>query len=331
MRAREVPPCKCDSAHLVLVGTSLLRNVAAAISRCASGDSSECGKLGLSPHDAKNLLGINPIADCLNSVTGRGGSPGSCVDVTAYKGFVDAVQSYLNYDYKRASAELNAMQNVIDAECKCVATIILYSTDTPEGYLSADLLKSYLSSRCSSATIRVKRIPNLGTDVSVLWEGLSNLAAEVRRDSKKLRDEGLLIALNLTGGFKPEGGFTLLYGYYGGIDVVYYIHEFFKNPVAIPALTLEDVSTLVINCEALKTVDGRRVLTCSHSPCKGNNTCKLIFGKLCRSAHLINQIMGGLSPFKDVACNCEGVCEKECYIEVDSKLVDVITKLAGEA
>ena len=191
----------CSAAHLILAGTSILRNFA-------------------------SKRGVEELKKCA-----AGGKGGSCRDVILrYK---SEIVDYATSEPREASAELNAMGEALENGCRCIHKVIIYSSDTEAGLESSSILKEALERLCPSLSgrVEVKRVNRLGQP-DAMWGGLKNLHSMMVNDIKSLLKEGYAVAVNLTGGFKPESGYAL-YASMNRAHVAYYVHESFRKPVYI--------------------------------------------------------------------------------------------------
>jgi len=125
------------SAHLVTIGTSVLRNAMFRIGRdaCSSQLSedevkscAECLKLCADPRS----IDEDRCSQCLTK--------GSRCWKT--------VECMLSSDPAGMSAELNAMKWVLESNCEGVKKIILYHSDTVPGSKAAQLIATYLETAC---------------------------------------------------------------------------------------------------------------------------------------------------------------------------------------
>ncbi len=231
---------ECRAAHLVLVGTSILRNTAAMISRCASGDQGACQTLGISCDEASR---VKERAEACSRARPGSREDKECRDLyargeTAWK----AATSYLALYPQEASAEANAMTRVIEGGCRGVGTVKLYASDSDAGRVAAEILEDYLRQRCPQTRVAREDVPSLGRE---MWEGLANLASLVLNDIKSLASEGYSVALNLTGGFKPEAAYALLAAW-GRAHIAYYKHEAFRDEevVVLPIIDCREAEVL---------------------------------------------------------------------------------------
>ncbi len=243
--------------HIVLVGTSATRNTVTLLKNCASGDTGACDLIGLDMLKAQDAL--RKLYHASRDYC-RQPPPGSKEDKSCGQLFKSdplvkgALDSFIRNNPYAASAELNSMQGALESGCDCIGGILLLYTDTELGEASALALKRYLSGRCG-VKVDAKRVPHLGTRFA---PGLENLKAEIVRVAG---EHGGPVALNLTGGFKPEGAAAALIGYQmSNIHLAYYRHEAFKETVVIP-LTTAKTAGGVLSC-----VKSKR-LSCASQVC----------------------------------------------------------------
>jgi len=245
--------------HLVLVGTSLLRNTVGLLERCAAGDTRSCAALRLDMLKAQDALRLLYESD-------RGGCrqppPGSAEDRRCGRLFREdplvrgALEGFLEAAPYAASAELNAMQGALEGGCECVGGVSLLYSDTEVGEAAALALKGYLSRVCG-VRVDAVRIPYLGVRFAA---GLEKLKEAILQAARRY---GGPVALNLTGGFKPEGAAAAVIGYAApNIYLAYYRHEAFRETVVIP-LTPASVAASILGC-----LRGGR-LSCSSEECVG--------------------------------------------------------------
>ncbi len=243
------------SMHIVLVGTSSLRN----LGRALLGASGEEWAVSVRQHlgarySLEELRGAFRV--CSNP------RPGSHEDVecgrlvsgssTAARAACDA----LLLEPYSLSAELNAMRPWIEAfergDEDALGRVVLLATDTGAGQAAARVIKCYFSSlRGGRVDVEVRVVPGLGRP-EPLYKGLVKLLYEVRRLARSA-PEGDCVLLNLTGGFKPEGAYALIGGY-ADAHAAYYIHETFRHTVVIPLPRLK--SLLESRSTAAKRVEG---------------------------------------------------------------------------
>ena len=204
-------------AHIIIVGTSSLRN-AANMSRLSS------------------LFSMDEAAR-MEDMLKRCNVHGQCDDLNT---IIDVVLRLVNSDPWSMSAELNAMKPWMEAYLsgtrRAVSRAILLGTDTIQGRISASVLEKHLS----GVGVEVERVqvPNLGVPGRFV-EGLRAFLTSSRAKADEASRDGYCPLINLTGGFKPETavGFAASIGY---IPLAYYIHETFKNTLYIPLYPLAD-------------------------------------------------------------------------------------------
>ncbi len=205
--------------HILLVGTSILRNSAKENLLLAEGYTRE---------EAARI--IDALRRC--TVEGKCNSDRDKL--------VHAAVRLVRADPFRMSAELNGMRPWLEAYYaggrEAVAGASLLLTDTEPGVLVGDILEAYLSWH----EIPVKKIlvPRLGVP-GFFAEGLRNLLKAIQQEAKEAGGEGYCPVINLTGGFKPESAIALVASI-GYIPLAYYIHENFKDVVYIPLYPLAD-------------------------------------------------------------------------------------------
>jgi len=201
------------SCHLVLVGTSLLRNALAAVRSGRVSAPPGCGEV------------LAACADPARLDRGRCGR-----EIDRCLGFVGRL---VEEDPYRMSAELNAMDWVLESGCGDVARLVLLASDTPEGLAAARVLEGYLSSRGCPARVRVVR--GLGSSEG-FWPGLLELVKVIAEEARAAYADGYFVYLNATGGFKPESGMALLAASAAAPVAAYYKHEAMRETVMLPLL-----------------------------------------------------------------------------------------------
>ncbi|MEB3860975.1 MAG: putative CRISPR-associated protein [Desulfurococcales archaeon] len=226
--------------HIVVSGTSILRNAA----RQASGDIAKIlGDCGV----ARPLSDVD--AECM-----RHAVQGSEV----YREALDR----LRLDPCRVSAEVNAMApwlglcgKGLDGPSRIDRVVILH-TDTGAGMLAAKVLAHYLREVVGSAVAGARRVDGFGIPGSMA-RGLVQLAKAIKEEAA----HGDVTLLNVTGGFKPESGYAILAGIaHYKIAAAYYIHEAFRDTVVIPLLPASIVEDLPRASSDMIPVRGRREL-----------------------------------------------------------------------
>ena len=213
------------SVHLVLVGTSLLRNAYRVLSR---GEPGGCE----APSGCLELLQVcggdpraRDEAECCRRLSG--GEARDCVA---------AVACLLDRDPYGMSAELNAMDWVLRRGCEGVDRVVLYASDTPEGRLAAEMLAAWLRPACRGAEVEAKTVRGLGRQP--FWGGLVELAVTLARDAREAYLGDKLVYINATGGFKPESAAALLAAQAVAPVHPYYKHEAMRETVVLPYIPL---------------------------------------------------------------------------------------------
>ncbi len=199
--------------HLVLVGTSVLRN----LPRAAGGGGDPC---------------IDAVARCGNP---RQPDRSSCTRILDNRECFNKLYEILKDSPYDMSAELNAMKWIVNGGCRDVAEIILYPTDTPEALLAARLLEAWLRENCPAASVSTRR---LGSPTQEFWPMILDVVKKVADDAAKAYREGRMVYLNATGGFKPEAAAALLAAAAAAPVTPYYIHEAMREPVMLPYIPL---------------------------------------------------------------------------------------------
>ncbi|ABM80618.1 putative CRISPR-associated protein [Hyperthermus butylicus] len=208
-------------AHLVIVGTSVLRN---ALQRAQRG-----------AHDGCSWPGdrcLELLASCADP---RRLDRGKCAELRRDSRCWSYVECLVKSDPYGMSAELNAMEWVLGSGCAGVGRIVLYASDTLEGRYAAEILRGFLTGKCRGAEVSERMVSGLGTD---FWRGLINIVEAITSDVKELAREGYTVYLNATGGFKPEAGIALLAASLAGPIAAYYKHESMREAVMLPLIPL---------------------------------------------------------------------------------------------
>lgn len=226
--------------HIVTVGTSILRNAAAAAER---------GVPVLEEH--REVLARMRLA-----------APGDPGDVEAYRlahpssRIVGDLVAFVSADPYRASAELNAFLSYVASLGDAVHDVVLFPTDTGVSKLAAVVIKRYLElhgleavGRGSIGGVEARDIRGYGRD---FWPGLLSLLKETKKLVAERRDRYDRILVNLTAGFKPESGYLLLASSLFGVDTAYYIHEAMRRVVEIPLLPLRLSDETIAVLEAIR-------------------------------------------------------------------------------
>lgn len=154
-------------------------------------------------------------------------------------GAAERLRGFVSSNPAGASAELNTLLGVKrrwpglfgDVE------VVFYASDTEDGRLVASVLEGAVcgvleAGRCAAGS---KVVEGLGVDFE---RGLLNLAVAVAGDVKRARGSGRLPYVVATGGFKPESTFAVLAGYLAGAAGAFYMHETFRDVVALPYVPL---------------------------------------------------------------------------------------------
>ena len=141
------------------------------------------------------------------------------------------IYSLLVADPRSYSAELNAMYPYLERGEVAATTLLAADSGTSE--LCAKLIAQYLEDR--GVRSQVYRVEELGRSFD---EGLYNLLDRAALVASRYREDGYVVYLNATGGFKLETAVLYVAAGLLGLDRVYYIHETMKEVVEIPTIPL---------------------------------------------------------------------------------------------
>ncbi|MEL9991511.1 MAG: putative CRISPR-associated protein [Thermoproteus sp.] len=157
----------------------------------------------------------------------------------AGEGSAGALRDFALSNPAAASAELNTLLGVKRRWPALFGDVrvVFYATDTSEGRLVASVLEGVAcgvlgAARCEAGS---RVVEGFGVDFE---RGLLNLAVAVAGDVKRARGEGRLPYVVATGGFKPESTFAVLAGYLAGAAGAFYMHESFREVVALPYIPI---------------------------------------------------------------------------------------------
>ncbi|GEM_PF-1460336 len=138
----------------------------------------------------------------------------------------------------RISAELNAYVGLIEEDPTLRASRIhLLVTATGLGRFSGEILRKVIREQLGTPC-EVHVIGRWGWGPEYFDEALAQLMDTASRLITRAKEEGFNVALNLTGGFKPESSFLYVLATLYDVDLVYYIHETFRKVVTLPVLKL---------------------------------------------------------------------------------------------
>ncbi len=224
-------------SHIVLVGTSTIRNAAFRPGMLQS--------MGLSDDEVNEIVGI--LKEC-------NANSNMCTGESVSRALQAVSRLTLTHPYEM-SAELNGMRPWLEAfkhgNSRAVGRVILLETDTVSGNAAGRVLEDVFS----GYAISVERITVAKLGVPGYFvEGIKNLKSSITRVAERLSREGYCSLINLTGGFKPESAIGLVASI-GYIPLGYYIHETFKDVVYIPLYPLANPSSVR---ETLKKALDRR-------------------------------------------------------------------------
>jgi len=170
----------------------------------------------------------------------------------AHRGDVlfEAAYEMLKERPREMSAELNSLWPYV--EHGLVDEAYLYYTQTGAGNFCSSLLELYMREELRLTDVHTVEVKGFGLDFE---EGLVNLMDKVASKVVELRSKpGVAIYLNATGGFKPENAILVLVASMLGLRSIYYMHEAFKEPVALPVFP---ISVRKEPLECLRWIEGQ--------------------------------------------------------------------------
>ncbi|MCS7098590.1 MAG: putative CRISPR-associated protein [Candidatus Methanomethyliaceae archaeon] len=204
--------------HLITVGTSILRNFVDLKDEEAF----------INKHKMKDWHKIDPEDDRQKKI-----------ESLAFRGneVFEKLLEYVNKRPKEASAELNAFYAFNRLSKPSDVEVYLYSTETGTGWLCANVLYYHLNDKGFKVQQPIK-LKGFGKGILSFDEALLEVIDKVVRLIKSKKNQGFRVFINATAGFKPESAFMVIASMLAGADQAYYIHEAFKEIVAIPLLPL---------------------------------------------------------------------------------------------
>lgn len=214
-----------EHVHLILIGTSLLRNFASEISQEIQDRYKDVGILqwhAIPPSDERQRY--------IESIT-RGHE------------IFNKMLEYVSSKPKNSCAELNAFYSFLEYRMawKNVREIYLYATDTASCMLCARIIYEYLRSENSGLRLGVQvqepiKVRHWG--VGYFEESLKSLMDLLANIIKSKKEQGYRVFVNATAGFKPEAVFATIISALLKADGVYYIHEAHRDLIYMPLLPL---------------------------------------------------------------------------------------------
>ena len=219
--------------HIVLVGTSIIRNTANIL------NDRERNPIARSILERLSREYDYPIDSIVEAIKSCARSPPDqdleCArHATLSSPVFHTLLKTLEYDPCRISAEINSMQPWLplcsrhDPPSR-IDFIDVIHTDTGNGFLAASVLTHFLNEVHGGA--RMIRVEGFGRPGEMM-RGILNLIDAIKEIAGE-RDD--IVLLNVTGGFKPESGAALLTGLvHHRILAAYYIHEAFRDTVVLP-------------------------------------------------------------------------------------------------
>jgi len=219
-------------AHVVLVGTSVLRRIAGEAGNANTRVAAILKAHGYDPYEvaaAAEKCGSHSLDEVEAS---------RCSSGDLHRLLVRAGADLLE-DLPEASAELTAMkpwlQALLEGGRGAVARVYLVATDTVQGRLPAEILREYFNRR--GVTVQVSVAEGLGVPGKFV-AGLKSLKDLVSRHAAEAMNEHA-VNLNLTGGFKIENAIAM-YAAAAKVDAAYYRHEAMRDTVIVPLRPLVD-------------------------------------------------------------------------------------------
>jgi putative CRISPR-associated protein (TIGR02619 family) len=151
----------------------------------------------------------------------------------------EALLKYVSENPKKASAELNSFLTFIETygHRKEDIEFLLYSTDTNNNRLCAQIIYEYLISQDFRAAYEVVVVKDFGRDFEA---GLVNLMERVIRIIKKKSEQKYRVYINATAGYKLETSFLVIASMLTlkKRPIAYYQHEAFDEPIIVPSLPI---------------------------------------------------------------------------------------------
>ena len=178
--------------------------------------------------------------------------------------FLNNAVAVISQNPGECSAELNAYLGLIrEYEQYRAEKIYLLATDTGLGRFSAEVLQSVITQHLG-ITCDLRVVGRWGWGPEFFDDALADLMDKMSSIVKTEKARGSRIAMNLTGGFKPETTFAYLLASLYDVDVVYYRHGSFGRSVVLPVLPVEPRRDLVE--QVLRLFSGRHVVPISELP-----------------------------------------------------------------
>jgi putative CRISPR-associated protein (TIGR02619 family) len=154
----------------------------------------------------------------------------------------DSLLEFVMNNPKDASAELNSFLSFLEKYMikKEDIEVLIYSTDTSNNRLTAQIVYEYLQGEGFRLVGNVVVVDNFGVSVDMFELGLTNLLDKVVGVLKSKVDQGYEIYVNATAGYKPETTFLVLASMLVSklSPIVFYQHEAFKEPIILPLIPI---------------------------------------------------------------------------------------------
>jgi len=148
------------------------------------------------------------------------------------------LSSYLSSRGFEVSAELSPLRRAFDlfGHPPGETLVMLYSTETCNSRLAREAIAGFLRGfgyHVNEASIRGVRSSD------DFEEGLVEVLDKVVRLIVDWRARGARVFVNATPGYKAESSFLVLSSLLAGADVIYYMHESFRDIVILPSIPIE--------------------------------------------------------------------------------------------
>ncbi len=146
----------------------------------------------------------------------------------------ESLRGFLRRDPRRASAEINGLLAIRDLYGHGYSDIdvLLIATKTCNSMLAARLIEEILRGLgMETWTVTVEAMRS----VEEFEEGVVELLDRVVPAIRERHAAGGNVYISATPGFKPETTFLVIASLLAGADSIVYIHEAFREPVALPA------------------------------------------------------------------------------------------------
>ena len=214
-----------EHVHILLVGTSLIRNASRIISNLGGGKLKLPKEVleaysRLRKEDIEKLTRWSRVID----------DEEARYPPRTIRMFLEA---YAITMPKQASAELNSLLTFTDVTGEPVDRVILVRTSTNICNLVANILRSILPKFNIKVDSREIVIGIFEVEESI-YTGLAELLVKIYEVCKAEVKRHNIVYLNATAGFKPESAIALMAASLAGIQAAYYMHEADRKIRIIP-------------------------------------------------------------------------------------------------